>query len=88
MEGAASARHAAEGFDYVTSQDVREEFASELGEVSPASYAGKTKPGKLNGEDSPEAEIDTPIYAVDGLVRRAAALQMTNAARKVAEADD
>ena len=78
----------AEGFDYVTSEDVREEFALQLGEISPASYAGKTKPGKLNGEDSPEDEIDTPIYAVDGLVRRAAALQMTNAARKVPEADD
>jgi NADH-quinone oxidoreductase subunit G len=75
---------AAPGFEYLTSEEVRDELVAELGDVSPGTYAGKTKPAKLNGEDAPGAEIDTPIYSVDGLVRRAKALQMTAAARKVA----
>jgi len=69
-------------FDYVTSEDVRDELAAKLGDVKPVSYAGKTRPAKLNGEDAPEAEIDVPIYSVDGLVRRATALQMTVAVKK------
>ena len=74
----------AEGFDYLTSEDIRDEIAATLGDVEPAVYSGKTKPAKLNGEDAPEAEIDVPIYSVDGLVRRATALQLTVAARTVA----
>jgi NADH-quinone oxidoreductase subunit G len=78
----------APGFDYLSTEEVRDELQAELGEVEPTSYSGKAKPGKLNGEDAPEAEIDTPIYSVDSLVRRAAALQMTVAARRAAgEAD-
>ena len=69
-------------FDYLTSAEVRGELEAELGEVVPESYAGKTRPAKLNGEDAPDAEIDIPIYSVDGLVRRARALQLTAAARK------
>jgi NADH-quinone oxidoreductase subunit G len=69
-------------FDYVTSEDVRDEVTAKLGDVEPSSYSGKTRPAKLNGEDAPEAEIDLPIYSVDGLVRRATALQMTVAAKR------
>jgi len=69
-------------FDYVTSEDVRDELTAMLGDVKPSSYSGKTRPAKLNGEDAPEAEIDVPIYSVDGLVRRATALQMTVAAKR------
>ena len=72
----------APGFDYVTSEDVRNELSAALGDVEPLSYSGKTKPAKLNGEDAPEAEIDVPIYSVDALVRRATALQLTVAAKK------
>ena len=36
-----------------------------------------------NGADAPDSEIDIPLYAVDGLVRRASALQMTPEARRV-----
>ncbi len=74
----------APGFEYLSTEEIRDEFKAELGDVEPASYSGKTKPGKLNGEDTPEAEIDTPIYSVDSLVRRAAALQMTVAAKRAA----
>ena len=78
----------ADGFDYVTSEDVLSELQAQLGDVSPNAYAGKTKPAKLDGEDSPDAEIDTAIYSIDGLVRRATALQLTNAARQADEAGD
>ena len=72
----------ADGFDYVTSEDVRNEIVAELGDIEPAVYSGKTKPAKTNGEDAPAAEVDTPIYSVDGLVRRATALQLTTEARE------
>jgi NADH-quinone oxidoreductase subunit G len=55
----------APGFDYVTSEDVRDELVE-------------------NGEDTPKAEIDLPIYSIDGLVRRATALQFTPAAQRAA----
>jgi NADH-quinone oxidoreductase subunit G len=74
----------APGFEYLTSEEVRDELQANLGEIQPESYSGTTKPGKVNGEDAPEAEIDRPIYSVDALVRRAAALQMTVAARQSA----
>ena len=66
---------------------MRDELVGQLGDVEPATYSGKTKPAKLNGEDAPEAEIDVPIYSVDGLVHRAGALQMT-AAAKIAAGDE
>jgi len=69
-------------FEYVTSEDVLDELTAKLGAISPASYSGSTRPAKLNGEDAPEAEIDVPIYSVDGLVRRATALQMTVTAKR------
>ena len=68
-------------FDYVTSEDVRDELAAQLGEAEPDNaYKGKDKLGKPNGEDAPAAEIDTSIYSVDSVVRRASALQLTPAA--------
>jgi len=65
-------------FDYVTSEDVRDELLTQLGSAEPDNaYKGKAKLAKPNGEDAPAAEIDTPIYSVDGVVRRAPALQLT-----------
>ena len=37
---------------------------------------------KLDGRDDPAGDVDVPIYSVDGLVRRAEALQRTPAARR------
>ena len=74
--------------DYVTSEDVRDEIAGQLGEVTPDnSYAGKAKFAPPNGEDAPSAEVDTPIYSVDSLVRRATALQLTTVAKQSAGVD-
>ena len=72
----------AEGFDYVASEDVLDEFIAEVGEVVASSYVATGKPAKANGADAPADEIDTPLYSVDGLVRRATALQLTPAARR------
>jgi NADH-quinone oxidoreductase subunit G len=71
-----------EGFDYVTSEDVLEEFSSAVGDVVPGAYVATGNAAKPNGTDAPGDEIDTPLYGVDGLVRRATALQLTPAARR------
>ena len=73
----------AEGFDYVTSEDVLEECKRAVGEVEPVAFAGSGGVAKVNGADQPSEEIDTPLYSVDGLVRRADALQRTPAAQRV-----
>jgi len=77
----------AEGFDYVTSEDILAEFKSVLGDVEAGSYKSGSKIAKPNGEDSPANEIDTPMYSSDGLVRRANALQQTLAAKRTAGGD-
>ena len=74
----------AEGFDYVTSEDILAEFKAILGDVDAGSYKPGSKLAKPNGEDSPANEIDTPLYSADGLVRRADALQQTLAAKRAA----
>jgi len=68
----------------VTSEDILSEFRSLLGDVDRGSYAPTGSISKANGEDSPADEIDTPIYSVDALVRRAPALQQTRAAKRAA----
>jgi len=72
----------APGFDYVSSEDVRDEFIAGLGDVQPDnSYGGTRSIAKPNGEDTVSGDVDTPIYSVDALVRRAKALQLTTEAR-------
>jgi NADH-quinone oxidoreductase subunit G len=72
----------APGFDFVTSEDILANFRSTLGEASPGAYGPVDELRKPNGEDSPDNDIDTPIYSVDGVVRRAPALQQTLAAKQ------
>ncbi|MDH5619307.1 MAG: NADH-quinone oxidoreductase subunit NuoG [Gammaproteobacteria bacterium] len=74
----------AEGFDYVTSEDVLAECRGAVGKVSPESFSGAAGSQVLAGADNPADEIDTPLYSVDGLVRRAKALQLTPGARRAA----
>jgi NADH-quinone oxidoreductase subunit G len=74
----------ADGFDYVTSEDVLAEFETVLGEVDRGSYAATTTLAKANGADRPADEIDTPLYSMDSLVRRASALQKTLSAKRAA----
>jgi NADH-quinone oxidoreductase subunit G len=80
----------APGFEYVSSEDVRGEAAGLCGDGIPEIRSpGPADTKALDGKDDPAGDIDTPIYAVDGLVRRAEALQMTPAAQRHAcrEAD-
>jgi NADH-quinone oxidoreductase subunit G len=72
----------AEGFDYVTSEDVLAECTSAIGTIAPQAYVGG-KTDRATGDD-PADDIDVPLYSVDGLVRRANALQLTPAARRAA----
>ncbi len=74
----------AEGFDYVTSEDVLAECRKAVGNVMPESFSGVAGSQPLAGADNPDDEIDTPLYSVDGLVRRATALQLTPEARRAA----
>ncbi|MGI9205928.1 MAG: NADH-quinone oxidoreductase subunit NuoG [Woeseiaceae bacterium] len=73
----------AENFDYDTSEEVRDELAEQLGEIdSVQRYAGSQALAAINGEDSASEQVDVPIYQIDGVVRRAAALQLTPEARR------
>jgi NADH-quinone oxidoreductase subunit G len=75
-------------FDYVSSEDVRDEIAEQLGDInSDNAHSASAVHAAVNGADAPQAEIDVALYSVDGLVRRAAALQMTPEARRVAVKD-
>ncbi len=73
----------APGFEYVSSEEVLKELREQLGEVNPDNaYAGTTAIARPNGADAPADDVDIPIYSIDPVVRRARALQLTDAARR------
>jgi NADH-quinone oxidoreductase subunit G len=74
----------ADGFDYVTSDDVLEECRATVGDVEVTAYRSPGAVAAAGGADDPANDIDTPLYSVDGLVRRAPALQLTPEARRAA----
>ncbi len=75
----------APAFEFVTSEDVLSELREQLGEVAPSNaLSASGNVASPNGADNPEDDIETPIYSVDSLVRRAAALQLTDEARRAA----
>jgi len=75
-------------FDYDTNEDVRAEITAEVGEIQSSQvYEGTQTLASVNGEDSPAEQIDVPIYAIDGVVRRATALQLTPEALRGRNAD-
>jgi NADH-quinone oxidoreductase subunit G len=75
----------ADGFDYVSSEEILDEFRGQAGEVKPDNrYTGTVRIGKPNGADEPGDEIDIPIYDIDPVVRRATALQLTPEAKRSA----
>jgi NADH-quinone oxidoreductase subunit G len=71
----------ADGFDYVTSEDVLEECRAEVGEVAAGEFKA-TKTGTAGAAKDAADDVDTPLYSVDALVRRAKALQLTPAAQR------
>jgi len=72
----------APGFEYVTSEDVLVEARSLIGDVAAGACRAPASVTKPNGADAPGDEIDVPLYSVDGVVRRARALQLTPEARR------
>ena len=76
----------AKGFDYVSSEEVRDEIREIAGNTQPANdYTPQGRIAAPNGADSPASDIDVPLYSVDPLVRRAQALQLTPEARRSRE---
>jgi NADH-quinone oxidoreductase subunit G len=78
----------AEAFDYVTSDDVLDEFKALVGKTEAGSYKLAGSFAKPNGADAPGDEIDTPLYSVDAMVRRAHALQNTLSAKRAVGGED
>jgi NADH-quinone oxidoreductase subunit G len=71
-------------FEYVTSEEVLAELREQLGDVQPDNrYSGSAAVVLPGSGDLPDADIDIPIYSIDPVVRRARALQLTEAARRV-----
>jgi NADH-quinone oxidoreductase subunit G len=63
------------GFEYLSSEEVRDELRSEIGEYAAGAVAsGGFAPGRLAALD---ATRDVGIYAVDAVVRRSRPLQET-----------
>ncbi len=73
------------GCDYQSSEELRDELRATLGEVKPDnSYSGERPLAAAGGKAVARAPIDVPMYAVDPVVRRATALQLTPEARRAA----
>jgi NADH-quinone oxidoreductase subunit G len=66
------------GFEYLSSEDVRDELQRELGEFKPVPEASVFAAGRLVSLD---ATREVGLYAVDGVVRRSRPLQQTRAAQ-------
>jgi NADH-quinone oxidoreductase subunit G len=63
------------GFDYVSSEDVRDELQRELQmDIGGGTVAAAFTPSRLAAMD---VTRETPIYRVDAIVRRSAPLQAT-----------
>jgi len=74
------------GFDYNSSEEVREELRALCAGVTPQGYAGAYAVGAATGA-APAGEsklIDLPMYQTDALVRRAPSLQKTREGRSTA----
>ena len=69
----------AQGFEYLSSEEIRDEFRQQLGDVQPDNrYPGNTAIERLVDVESLHIrELDVPMYEVDGIVRRSTPLQLT-----------
>jgi NADH-quinone oxidoreductase subunit G len=74
------------GFDYQSSEDVREELAKQVGQstaYSAPAYSGGHAVGQAAAQ-SAQNVIDIPMYQIDAVVRRAPSLQRTREGRAAA----
>ena len=66
------------GFDYITSEEIRDELHLRVGDARAGSKSAGRGPTRLPAQIQGVARIsDVPLYAVDATVRRAGALQKT-----------
>ncbi len=73
----------ADGFAYVSSEEIRDELHAEVGEVSPEKRRdGVNRSTATNAAAGGPAVIDIPIYEIDPVVRRATALHLTPEAQR------
>lgn len=70
-----------EGFDYVSSEEVRDDIANRVAGLLPSNKSQQAfTPHSLSADNDCLMRIaDLPIYAVDNIVRRAASLQQADA---------
>jgi NADH-quinone oxidoreductase subunit G len=66
------------GFEYQSSEEVREELRKLCGETAAAGYRGSHRVAPATGEAT---LVDLPMYQIDALVRRAPSLQKTREGR-------
>lgn len=71
------------GFDYQSSEEVREELRARCAQLGPQGYAG-THAASVAAANGDLRLIDLPMYQTDALVRRAPALQKTREGRAAA----
>jgi NADH-quinone oxidoreductase subunit G len=64
-----------DGFDYLTSEAVRDELKAKLGDVVPDNSYKGSRP--VERATATSGNYDVPMYEVDAVVRRAVALQLT-----------
>jgi NADH-quinone oxidoreductase subunit G len=72
------------GFDYQSSEDVRDELATLVGAptaYSAPAYSGRHAVGPQEGAQAAQNVVDVPMYQIDALVRRSPALQKTREGR-------
>ena len=67
--------------EYQDSLEVRDELKDSLGDVQPDNSGRADTVSKPNGSATATG-VDVPMYSVDGVVRRAVALQLTPEARR------
>ncbi len=68
------------GFDYLSSEQVRDELRKLCGEVAPEAYKGSHRVSQLKAA-ADASVVDVPMYQSDALVRRAPSLQKTREGR-------
>jgi NADH-quinone oxidoreductase subunit G len=66
------------GFEYLSSEEVRDELQREVGEFAAGQVASAFKAGRLAALD---ATREVGLYAVDAVVRRSRPLQETREAK-------
>ncbi len=71
-----------EGFDYLSSEAVRDELRGQIGPLGERSAAGGERLAEMPRTRGLERIGDLPLYAIDPLVRRAQPLQETEDGRQ------